>query len=215
MAEDRRIRDERRFWSRQAPKYDNWIKNSFDAQYDIFRAKFKSAVEADDSILEIGTGTGDIALNIAPKCKNVIGIDISPEMISEANKKLAESKVRNVKFQIEDAYNLSFEDDTFDKVICSNALQTMAEPGRAVREAHRVLKTGGEFISTTYCYGDSGITELFKLLKFALKRGRPKYWKNLNRKEVLSYFNSTNFEVLEQKDLWGKPVVLYLRCKKR
>jgi ubiquinone/menaquinone biosynthesis C-methylase UbiE len=214
MTDDRRIKGERAFWSRQAPKYDRWIKNTFDGQYNIFRTKFRSAMNSDDSVLEIGTGTGDITFNIASRCKNVIGTDISAEMISEAFEKLSRTNLTNVKFQVEDAYDLSFDKGSFDKVICCNALQLMHSPFRAIDEGRRVLKKGGEFISITYCYGDSGIIDLIKLLKFALKRGKPKYWKNLKRSQLIDYFEEDHFEILEQEDVWEHPVVLYLRCKK-
>jgi ubiquinone/menaquinone biosynthesis C-methylase UbiE len=209
-----RIKGETKFWSRQAYKYDRWIKNAFNDQYDIFRAKFKSLVKPDDVILEIGTGTGDIAFNLAPLSKKVIGTDISSEMISEANRKLENKNLRNLTFKKADAYNLPFDDGMFDKVVCCNTLQTMKEPGRAIKEARRVLKDGGEFISITYCYGDSDIVELLKLVKFAMKRGKPRYWKNFSRKKLVNYFDNGAFKIIEREDILKKPVVLFLRCKK-
>ncbi len=81
-------------------------------------------------------------------------------------------------------------------------------------EGKRVLKDGGEFISITYCYGDSGFLEKAKLIKWVILYGLPKYWLNFTRDELIGYFEKTGFKIMEKEDIWKKPVVLFLRCGK-
>ncbi|MCK5559837.1 MAG: methyltransferase domain-containing protein [Thermoplasmata archaeon] len=198
-----------------AKRYDNWINRAFSEQYKIYRSELNSRIQAGDTVLEIGTGTGDIAFNIAAKCKKVIGIDIAPEMIAVARRKKSNLKLKNTTFQVEDAYNLPFKDEAFDKVVCCNALQTMKEPTRAIQEGKRVLKDDGEFISITYCYGSSSIIDLLKLVKWVILYGLPGYWKNFKCEQLAGFFEKAGMEIIEGNKIWKKPVVLLLRCRKK
>lgn len=209
-----RMKEERKFWGKMARRYDSWIKTAFSDQYQVNKTKLVNYIVTDDEIVEIGCGPGEITFSLAPKCKKIIGTDISPDMIKVATRKKSQSDFENVFFKVEDAYNLSFPDSSFDKVICVNALQVMKEPKRAILEGLRVLKTNGEFLSITYCYGDSGFLETIKLLKWVLLYGKPKYWHNFKSEELTAIFKNAGFQVIEKKIIWKKPKVLFLRCRK-
>lgn len=213
-AENKRIKRERRFWNKIAKNYDDWIKNDFFDQYTEIRKKFISYIQKDDFILEIATGTGDIAFNLSDKCKKIIGIDISPNMIEIANKKRLKMEIKNILFQVEDAYRLPFPNSYFDKVICCNGLQTMKNPLKAIIEGKRVLKANGEFLSITYCYGESGLLEQLKLFKWVLKYGLPGYWSNFKCSALKKYFNNAGLGLIECDNVWSKPVIMFLRYKK-
>ena len=128
-----RVRKERRFWSSVAPSYDSWVGEAYEDQYRTFKLHLKDAVGPVDSVLEIGAGTGNISLHIAPHVGSVIGVDLSHEMVQVAREKCSSMGLSNVGFQVGDAYDLPFGDGTFDKVVCVNVLQTMKEPKRAIR----------------------------------------------------------------------------------
>lgn len=206
-----------KFWNKTARKYDAWIQRAFYDQYVAIKQKLNRHIWPNDQILDIGTGTGEIAFEIAKNASisRCIGADISPDMIDIANKKRAELRQKNVTFQVEDAYNLSFQDAEFDKVICCNALQTMKMPIKAIQECNRVLKPGGEFLSFTYCFGDSGLWERLKLIKWVVLYGMPKYWENFTRVALTGLFEKVGMTVLESEDVWQKPVILFLRCQKK
>ena len=211
-SDTKRIQGERKFWGKVAKQYDNWISEAFSDQYIVNKSKLSSIISPEDTILEIGCGSGNMAYHLAPKCKKIIGTDLSPEMISVAKNR--EFKNDNISFQVEDSYNLSFSENTFNKVICVNALQVMKEPQKAVLEGRRVLKEGGEFTSITYLFGESGLVEYFKLTKWVLKYGKPKYWNNFKQKQLRKIFLDEGFEIIEDEMIWKKPRVLFLRCKK-
>lgn len=210
-----RIEREKRFWQKTAPKYDSWIKSAFNDQYIKIKAKLENCFTTKDIVLELGTGTGDIAFHIAPYCKKVVGVDLAPEMIRIANEKLNDSKLSNLSFKNADAYDLPFAAGSFNKVICCNALQTMKEPKQAINEGKKVLRNNGEFISITYCFGDSGIWQQIKLFKWVVLYGQPSYWKNFKSKELTNYFTSIGMKVMERYIIWKKPVILFLKCKKQ
>ncbi|MFZ3166958.1 MAG: methyltransferase domain-containing protein [Candidatus Methanoperedens sp.] len=212
--DDKRKQGERIFWSKIAKIYDRWIESAFRDQYDVFRAKISSYIQPGDAVLEVGTGTGDIAFHIAPIARKVVGIDISPEMITVASRKCSELNLKNLTFQVEDAYRLPFAESYFTKVVSCNSLQTMKEPFKAIIEGKRVLKEGGEFICITYCFGDSGFLEQLKLIKWIILYGKPKYWLNFTSNGLIACFEKAGFEIIRKEVVWKKPVALFLRCRK-
>ncbi len=92
-----------------------------------------------EHVLDVATGTGDLALEIQKRCPEakVLGTDFCPEMLAHAT----EGGVKETK--VEDAMNLSFEDNTFDVVTAAFGLRNMEDWQKALREMGRVIKPGG------------------------------------------------------------------------
>jgi ubiquinone/menaquinone biosynthesis C-methylase UbiE len=96
-------------------------------------------------ILDIGTGTGYIAVILAQMGHNVTGVDISEQMLEMAKKRAKELSLK-IKFELCDAENLHFEDESFDAVICRYVLWTLPNPRRAIGEWVRVVKPRGKIV---------------------------------------------------------------------
>lgn len=94
-------------------------------------------------VLDVGTGTGHTALAFAPHVREVVGLDLTEEMLKEARKLAAENEVSNLLLQEGDAHDMSFEDEAFDLVTCRRAAHHFSDIGRALGEMIRVLKRGG------------------------------------------------------------------------
>ena len=92
------------------------------------------------TLLDIGASVGIIDNYLASYFKLVIGIDLDYHAISQA-KQLSNKK--NLIFQVGDAMNLQFSNNTFDVVICSQVYEHVPNPEKMMREIHRVLKPGG------------------------------------------------------------------------
>jgi ubiquinone/menaquinone biosynthesis C-methylase UbiE len=103
-----------------------------------------SHISAKDNVLEIGCGTGYFTKEIAKTDANVTAIDISPELLNIAKAEIPDT---NVKFVIENAYDLSFEDGCFDSIVGSSVLHHL-EIEKAISEMFRVLKPGGSLFFT-------------------------------------------------------------------
>ncbi len=97
------------------------------------------------SVLDLGTGTGDIALYFAEAGFLVTGIDISSEMISCAKENARQTGL-SVSFERGDAENLRFEDNSFDILTLRNILWTLPSPQKALSECKRVLRPGGKIL---------------------------------------------------------------------
>ena len=97
------------------------------------------------SVLDCGCGPGPLTLGFAEIVApgRVVGIDIEPSMIDQANALAADSDVENLEFQVADIYDLPFEDGEFDVVFSSAVTEHLSDPIRALREILRVTKPGG------------------------------------------------------------------------
>ncbi len=95
-----------------------------------------------EHVLDVATGTGDLALEIQKRCPEakVLGTDFCPEMLAHAT----EGGVKETK--VEDAMNLSFQDNTFDVVTAAFGLRNMEDWQKALREMGRVIKPGGHLL---------------------------------------------------------------------
>jgi ubiquinone/menaquinone biosynthesis C-methylase UbiE len=152
---DTRQKKERRFWDRFANYYDSFINIVFRKSYSFILENIESDLNLNHNVLEIGTGTGIIPFSICSKVSSIVATDISPEMIRNANQKLIEAKIQNIDFQIQDSYNLTLPDKSFDIVIASNLLHLLYDPEKPINEVKRVMKDSGIFIAPTLCAGEN------------------------------------------------------------
>lgn len=102
------------------------------------------------SILDIGCGVGWLTRQYAREAQDqVIGIDFSEQSIAVARDMAMKEGLNNLEFQVMDAEELQFENDQFDCIICSEVLEHLLHPEKALNEMHRVLKHTGQIVVTT------------------------------------------------------------------
>lgn len=98
-----------------------------------------------ERVLDLGCGTGDLSWEISSRGAEVLGVDVSPEMISRAA-----GKYPRLRFEIADACNLELDPlapGSFDAVFSNAALHWIKEASRVVRAVHCVLCPGGRFVA--------------------------------------------------------------------
>ncbi len=115
---------------------------------------FEKYLQHNHKILDLGCGTGRTTFPLYQLGYiDIVGVDLTPEMIAEANSLKEHFKIPIV-FKVGDALALDFEDETFDAVIFSfNGFMSIPQKEnreKALREINRVLKPNGLFIFTTH-----------------------------------------------------------------
>ena len=98
-------------------------------------------------LLNVGGSAGAIDNYLADCFKKVVGTDIDDSAIQHAREVFVKD---NLEFQIADALNLPFSNESFDIVVCSHVYEHVPDPVRMFVEIHRVLRPGG------VCYFSAG-----------------------------------------------------------
>jgi ubiquinone/menaquinone biosynthesis C-methylase UbiE len=109
-------------------------------------------------VLEIGCGTGRLTNHLAKKLgpyANVVAMDINPAMLEVAKQKV---DAGNIEFQVADAQNLPYPDNSFDFVVSQFSFMFLPEKQKGFNEAWRVLKPGGQFLFVTWDKAENNIT---------------------------------------------------------
>ena len=96
-------------------------------------------------VLDVGCGTGFLALRFAELGHTVTGIDFAPQMIDRARRN-AEEANQDIDFRVGDAAALDGPDEHFDWVVARHLIWNLPNPQRAVEEWLRVLRPGGRLV---------------------------------------------------------------------
>ena len=110
------------------------------------------------TLLDVGCGAGRACTIAAQRGASVTGLDATPELLA-----IARQRVPNAVFHLGDMETLPFPDDGFDVVTGFNSFQYAADPVRALREARRVARPGGQIVVTVWGLPEE--TEALGLLK--------------------------------------------------
>ncbi|OGG28675.1 hypothetical protein A2971_03200 [Candidatus Gottesmanbacteria bacterium RIFCSPLOWO2_01_FULL_46_21] len=173
-----------RFFARWARVYDY-------EKYILFPIRNKAAsllnLPANSRILDVATGTGAQAYSLAKRDYDVIGIDLSQEMLEQAKKKLA--KGLKLKFIHGDATKLPFKDNTFDACSISLALHDMPYEIRflVLKEMMRVTKSDGKILIVDYLEPHKNY--IARLTCMVASLFETPMWKNFIDRGLLSHLN--------------------------
>jgi SAM-dependent methyltransferase len=111
------------------------------AQVETVREQLRTFVlpAGDERALDVGTGAGTLALALAPLVREVVGVDVVPELLEAARR----GAPPNITFVEGDATHLPFDNESFDLVCCRRTLHHIARPELVVAELARVTRHGG------------------------------------------------------------------------
>lgn len=156
----------REFWAIRAKRYQEveWAQRN-----DYIKSVVDAAeLHASDRVLDVGTGTGVVAHSIAPHVTEVVGIDISPDMLEWAKASAAPNEV----FDLGDVRKLLYEDASFDKVVGRMVFHhILPDPIAGLLECHRVLRPGGLMVLSEGTPPDEHVRDWYTEM-FALKEER-------------------------------------------
>ena len=105
-----------------------------------------ASIKQGQTVLDVATGTGLVAIETARRVGasgRVVGMDISPQMLAQARRKIDERGLRNIELREGDACTADLPQEGFDLILCSAALVFMADIPAVLRGWYRFLKPGG------------------------------------------------------------------------
>ncbi|MFF2481637.1 class I SAM-dependent methyltransferase [Paenibacillus sp. NPDC058071] len=150
-------------------------------------------LEQADKALDIATGGGHCALVLSSIVREVTALDMTPEMLQEAEVFLSSKGCKNINYVQGDAENLPFEDAEFDLVVCRIAAHHFPHTERFVSEAARVLNSGGSFILMDNVAPESDrLDELYNEVE---KRRDPSHFRAWKKTEWLRQIELAGFRV--------------------
>lgn len=161
-------------------RHDDTVRSSFRRQLALFSGEDSPFARPDDPVawlgplepehvvLDVACGAGHASEPVAPLVRQVVGIDLTRELLELGARRLAEAGVANVLLQEGSALALPFVDDSFDVVFSRTALHHMLEPARAVAEMERVCRPGGRVVLMDMVAPDAAVRERFDALHRAI-----------------------------------------------
>lgn len=203
------------FWNRTAQRYSRQRVGNPDA----FERKIEATralITPRSVVLDIGCGTGSLALRLAPSAAEVRGLDFSSEMIRIANDKARAQQVGNVRFHtgpFDDSFS-AFADGELDGVCAYSLLHLLADRAAALQRIHRLLKAGGFFVSSTVCLRESRIP--FRPLLGAMRwlGLAPSVVSLLSRQDVVDEIRQAGFVDLSQPEVGAGPTIAFVVAMK-
>jgi ubiquinone/menaquinone biosynthesis C-methylase UbiE len=166
-------------------------------------------IKENQNFLDIGCGTGwavGLAARAAGNKGSFYGLDLSPKMIEKAKENFAGND--NFHFYEANSESIPLEDNFFDNIICSNSFHHYLNPDLAMKEIHRVLKTGGKIFILDPTADSWFIKVLDKIIKLLepqhVKIYSTEEFKNLIEGAGLKYSGSQNIMPREKVHIGEK-----------
>ncbi|MGP1543878.1 MAG: class I SAM-dependent methyltransferase [Candidatus Fimenecus sp.] len=197
----------KRFWDLYAPIYESAMR--FDKKtYDYMYRRIPEVIKG-KKVLEIATGPGILAKNVAYAAKSMTATDYSEGMIKQAKKNI---NLKNLSFEVVDAMTLPYHDKSFDVVIIANALHIIPEPEKAISEISRVLKYDGILIAPNFVHSE--ITVKSKLWLKILKVLGIKFEHEWSRKKYEDFLRQNGFKITKSVEIQARLKMAYVECVK-
>lgn len=202
------------FWDRLAEDYARKPVDdpaAFERKIEITRAR----MSPQDVVLDLGCGTGSLALRLASSAAHVHGLDVSGEMIRIARDKARAQDAGNVTFHAGafDDRLATFEPESLDGICAYSLLHLVDDLPATLARIHRLLRPGGFFISSTVCLGGSWVPYR-PLLWLMYRLGKAPRVKALSRRRLEEEVRRAGFVEIAQPDVGAKPTIAFLVATK-
>ena len=146
----------------------------------------------------IGTATNSIIIADNRTDTEIIGIDLSKEMLSLAKEKIEKKGIRNINTLVMDATNMDFDDNHFDVVLISLVLHEVDDNVRnkIMKESKRVVKNKGKIIIVEW---DKPKKLIQKFLFYIIELSEPKGFEEFLQLDIKEYVEKFSLKVLSEK----------------
>jgi len=150
---------------REVEAYDARMQKLRDIKEENEKILASLNITQDQTLLEIGCGTGEFTIAAAGRCSNVIAVDVSMPMLEFARKKAKKRDVKNIKFHNAGFLTYEHSGEPVDIVVSQLAMHHLPDFWKmiALRRVHGMLKDGGKFYlkDTVYSFDVNNYQDFF------------------------------------------------------
>lgn len=199
-----------RFWDDIAEKYAAQPVGD-PAAFEKKIATVKSYLRPDSVVLNVGCGTGSLALRLAPYLGQVHGLDISPQMLRIARDKA--QGVDNVHFHQGTVDQAPFQPESLDGVNAFSILHLVEDRQATLKDIYNLIKPGGFFIASTVVLGESWMPYpvIMPVMKFF---GKAPYVSVISTNTLLADIERAGFVNVTAPDVGCENIVTFTVARK-
>jgi len=202
------------FWNGRAERYARMPvgdPQAFERKIEITRGKLTPA----SVVLDIGCGTGSLALRLAPSAGHVHGLDASSAMIAIAERKAIAAGIGNVSFHV-GAFGEDpgvFPEGSLDVICAYSLLHLVRDRRECLSRMFDLLKPGGCLIASTVCLGESRLPYGLLLRVMHTLRRAPRVCV-LSRRTLRDEVEAAGFEAVREPDVGAERTISFLVASK-
>ncbi len=184
-----------RFWDKLARQYAATPITDV-AGYERTLARLQQWLRPADKVLEIGCGTGTIALRVAPLVGTYLGTDASQNMVSIAREKLQQAPSGNLQFEVADADSRLADGAVYNVILAFSVLHLVQDLDATVAACTAALAPGGVLISKTPCVAEMNVLIPWLALPLMRAIGKAPPTHNLNQDALCEAMKRNGLEIL-------------------
>lgn len=208
-----RMSTDEKFWDDLAERYAAQPVADVPA-FERKKAITRAHLHSDAKVLEVGCGTGSLALDLARSAGHIDALDVSAEMIRIANGKKAAQRVTNVTFHQGTLDGpLPFAHAQFDVALAYSILHLVPDRPRVLAALFELLRPGGVLIASNVCLGQSWVP-YGPLITVARWLGKAPHVYVYDRSTIIRELGEAGFVDVEEKDVGAKKLVAFLVARK-
>ncbi|MCL5047184.1 MAG: class I SAM-dependent methyltransferase [Firmicutes bacterium] len=183
QAKTANILRQERFWGSRARSWDHGADNNPGLVKVVEKVISSSKLETDFTVLDLGCGSGQLAIRIAPFVKKVIAVDISQNMINLLQENAAAKGIENIETIVVPVEHLILDDASIDAVVSNYALHHLKDDDKAliVQKSFLWLRAGGQLTIGDMMFGrgmDARDRQIIgSKLALMVKRGPGGWWR--------------------------------------